>query len=177
MSDPKESALVILVPEVEALVRQYRDRLGPSETERLPAHITVLYPFVSPDEIGPVVTTALCELFARFPPVTFSLVRVQTWPGVLYLAPTPADPFVTLTQAVAEQYPEHPPYSGTVTDIIPHLTVAQIADHEQLARVAVELEAVLRSRPPIEVTASEVALMDNALGQWQVRTVFRLGDG
>lgn len=40
-----ESALVMLVPQSEALVRSFRDRYDPSAAEGIPAHITLLYPF------------------------------------------------------------------------------------------------------------------------------------
>lgn len=40
-----ESALVVLVPEAEALVKSFRDRHDPSAAAGVPAHITLLYPF------------------------------------------------------------------------------------------------------------------------------------
>jgi hypothetical protein len=177
MSELQESALVVLVPEAETLVKPFRDRYDPSAAVGVPAHITVLYPFKPPREITAAVTSTLQSLFARFPCFSFSLTRLQTFPDVLYLAPTPSDPFKELTRAVTDQFPETPPYGGAFADIIPHLTVVRLVDNEQRGRVAADVESATRSRLPIRATADEVALMDNARGSWQVRTVFCLGNG
>ena len=37
-----QSALVVLVPEAEGLVKDFRDRYDPSATAGVPAHITLL---------------------------------------------------------------------------------------------------------------------------------------
>src|ERR1700758_5252193 len=50
-----ESTLAILVPEAEGLVRSFRDRYDPSAKAGMPAHIILLYPFKSPNEIDAVV--------------------------------------------------------------------------------------------------------------------------
>src|SRR3989442_1054852 len=69
------------------------------------------------------------ELFAGFEPFDFALTEVRRWPGVLWLAPEPAEPFVALTSALAARYPEHPPYEGEHDVVIPHLTVGH---HEEV---------------------------------------------
>ena len=46
-----ESALVILVPEAEPLVRPFRHRFDPSAALGVPAHITLLYPFIAPEQM------------------------------------------------------------------------------------------------------------------------------
>jgi hypothetical protein len=176
MSQQLESALVVLVPESEALVKPLRERCDPSAALGVPAHITILYPFKPPYEITPVVRSALQVLFRRFLPFAFSLPKLRAFPGVLYLAPTPSDPFVALTKAVSDAFPETLPYRGEFTDIIPHLTVAHFEDDEQLKCLTAEIESAMRSHPPIQATATEVTLLDNAHGLWQVRAVFHLGD-
>jgi hypothetical protein len=40
-----ESALVVLVPEAEAATKPFRDQYDPAAAARVPAHITLLYPF------------------------------------------------------------------------------------------------------------------------------------
>jgi hypothetical protein len=47
-----ESTLVVVVPEAEALVGSFRDLYDPVAAAGVPAHITVLYPFKSPDEVN-----------------------------------------------------------------------------------------------------------------------------
>jgi hypothetical protein len=47
----QESALVVLVPAAEALVGVFRALYDPAVRVGVPAHITVLYPFVPTDKI------------------------------------------------------------------------------------------------------------------------------
>jgi hypothetical protein len=72
-----ESALVILVPEAEALVGSFRDLHDAGAAVGVPAHITVLYPFKPPDEIDEAVLERLCHLFSRFEPFNFALTTIR----------------------------------------------------------------------------------------------------
>jgi 2'-5' RNA ligase len=172
-----ESALVVLVPEAEALVKPFRDRYDPSAAPGVPAHITLLYPFKPPDEIGSAVLDKLRQGLARCAPFRFTLASIRRFPAeVLYLAPEPDEPFRRLTLAIWDWYPETPPYGGKWPDVVPHLSVARLADELRLDRVADEFAQASRGILPIRATAAEVALMDNHSGRWQVRTIFRLGE-
>jgi 2'-5' RNA ligase len=110
-----ESTLAILVPEAEGLVQSFRGRYDPSAKVGMPAHITLLYPFKSPDEIDEVVLDALRHCFFCFLPFKFSLRTINQFSSeTLYLAPEPEDPFRQLTLAIWECYPETPPYTGDI---------------------------------------------------------------
>jgi 2'-5' RNA ligase len=170
-----ESALVVLVPEAEALVKPFRDRHDPSAAVGVPAHITLLYPFKPPDEIGAAVLDDLRGGFARLAPFRFSLASIRRFPAVLYLAPEPDEPFRRLTSAIRDWYPETPPYGGRWPEIVPHLTVANLADEHRLEGIAGELAQASRCILPIDATAAEIALMDNRSGRWQIRARFGLG--
>ena len=174
MSEPIESAMVVLVPEAEALVRSVRQRFD-LDAAQVPAHITVLYPFKPPPEITSSVIADLADLFGRFRPFRFSLTRLATFPGALYLAPSPSEPFVELTRAVHERYPETPPYRGAFDKIVPHLTLAHVPDERPFDPVVTEVEAFLRPLLPIHVVAAEITLFDNSCGEWCVRTRLSLG--
>ena len=95
-----ESALVVLAPEAESLVKPFRDRHDPVARLGVAAHITLLYPFKSPDQIGDAVLAQLRDGFANFAPIAFALNTIQRFPDVLYLAPDPAEPFRELTRAI-----------------------------------------------------------------------------
>jgi hypothetical protein len=171
-----ESALVVLVPEAETLVKPFRDRYDPSAALGVPAHVTLLYPFKPPDEIGSAVLDKLCHCFARFAPFQFALASIRRFPAeVLYLAPEPDEPFRRLTSAISDWYPETPPYGGKWPDIVPHLSVARLTDEEKLDRIADEFAKASLGVLPIRGTAEEVALMDNRPGRWQVRATLCLG--
>jgi 2'-5' RNA ligase len=170
------SALVVLVPEAEASVKPFRDRHDPSAAAGMPAHITLLYPFKPPDEVDEIVLDRLRQYFARFAPIQFALSAIRRFPvEVLYLAPEPDEPFRQLTLAIWNRYPETPPYGGKWPDIVPHLSVAWLVDEQKLDAVADEFVEASRASLPIRATASEVALMDNRSGRWQVRARFSLG--
>lgn len=51
MSAPAETALIVPVPEAEPLVGRHRRILDHSAPWGVPAHVTVLYPFLPPDRV------------------------------------------------------------------------------------------------------------------------------
>jgi 2'-5' RNA ligase len=167
--------LAVLVPAAELLVGPFRDRYDPSGAAGTPTHITLLYPFKPPVEIDQIVLDKLRECFSRFQPIAFSLSAIRRFhDGVLYLIPEPDEPFRLLTLAIWDSYPETPPYSGRYSRVVPHLTVAQLADEHQAEQVAIEFARASRRQLPIHATAAEIALMDTMTGSWQVRATFAL---
>jgi len=105
-----ESALVILVPEAEPLVRPFRERFDPSAALGVPAHITLLHPFIVPERISADTLDAVAECFRGLAPVAFSLTEVRRFPAdTLNLAPAPDEPFRKLTLAIWHRFPDTPP--------------------------------------------------------------------
>jgi 2'-5' RNA ligase len=171
-----ESALVVLVPEAEAVVKPFRDQYDPSAAAGMPAHITLLYPFKVPDEVDQMTLDRLRDCFACFEPIPFSLGTIQRFPDqVLYLAPEPDESFRQLTVSIWNLFPETPPYGGKWPDVIPHLSVAQLANEQQLAAIAADFAMASQRKLPIRAIASKVALMDTRSGHWSVRAMFSLG--
>ena len=169
-----ESALVILAPQAEPIVKAYRDRWDPAAAQGVPAHLTVLYPF-QPPALAPPVSARLAQLFAEHPPFDYELTELRRFPGVLYLAPRPDAPFRALTLHAAAVFPEYPPYGGRFDDVVPHLTVAETADPARLEAIAADFHAVCGHRLPLRLRAEAVVLLDNAQGAWRVRSTFQLG--
>jgi 2'-5' RNA ligase len=170
-----ESTLAILVPEVEGLVHSFRERYDPSAKAGMPAHITLIYPFKSPDEIDGVVLDTLRHCFLRFRPFKFCLRTIDQFAGeTLYLAPEPEDPFRELTFGILRCYPETPPYRGRYSTVIPHLTVADHLGEQRFGGVAREFEIASQGYLPIQAEAAEVALMDTRSGRWEMNTTFKL---
>jgi 2'-5' RNA ligase len=172
---PSESALVVLVPEAEVLVKPFRDRYDPSAAAGVPAHITLLYPFKHPDEVDQTVLDDLGQCFHGCASFRFSLAPIRRFPdAVLYLAPEPDGPFRQLTLAIWDRYPETPPYSGKWPDRVPHLSVAWVKDEQLLDRIADDFAQASQGRLPIRATAAEVALMEKRSGHWLIRARFGL---
>jgi 2'-5' RNA ligase len=122
----------------------------------VPAHVTILFPFLDTAELD---EAALADLISRFPAFDFELDRVERFPdGTTWLHPAPSLPFVDLTAAVWQRWPERPPYEGVHDEVIPHLTISNTA-------IDVELEL------PIAARAREVMLIeeDEPSGLWAAR--------
>ena len=170
-----QSALVILVPEAEAVVGRLRQRYDPSAAVGMPAHITLNYPFLPGEPVNAATIDQLRDLFSRFPPLRFSLVEARQFFDTVYLAPQPSEPFMELIQAVVTQYPQSPPYGGLFAEVVPHLSLAQSENAAELELVLREFAPGADGRLPIDGFAREVWLMDNQNGRWEKRLAFRLG--
>lgn len=99
------SAVIVPVPEAEPAVGRLRLRLDRTAAWGVPAHVTVLTPFVSPDRIGPGELRKLGEAIRAVP--RFDVIFRRTdWFGddVVWLAPEPDDGFRALTVAVARRF-------------------------------------------------------------------------
>jgi 2'-5' RNA ligase len=133
VSEPTETAVVVPVPPAEPVIGVHRTRLDQAAGWGVPAHVTVLYPFVAPDRIDDEVLAALRRAVGTVP--AFDAVWRRTgWfeQGVLWLAPEPAEPFRALTAAVVREFPDHPPFGGVYPEVVPHLTVANGAPMEEM---------------------------------------------
>ena len=127
----------------------------------LPPHVTVVYPSAG-DVAG------LTEMLGAFAPFEVVFRRLDRFPGVLWLAPEPPDPFVALTEAAVARFPQFAPYDGRYSSIIPHLTVAQASLDETAALV----EPLL----PLESYVDSVVLYtSNDSRHWRELHVFDLG--
>jgi len=167
------SGLIIEVPEAEPAVARHRERLDASARLGIPAHITVLFPFMPPQAIGPAALTGLEHLLAAFPRFRFQLDHTA-WFGdeVLWLAPRDPGPFRALTRRVYQAFPAFAPYQGQFDDVVPHLTVGH--GHPQGELRAAE-EAV-RADLPIEARVGAVTLVtQQSIGErWTKAAVFDL---
>lgn len=142
----------------------------------MPAHITILFPFLPPERITEREIRIVDEAFSSISAFTFTLQRVGRWPQTAYLAPEPAAPFVQLTEAVVAAFPDYRPYAGKYSEIVPHLTVAdgsaRVADEAQT-----EILAVLAKRGPIQSRCCEVQLLENTSGRWNKMSAITLAKG
>lgn len=176
----EESALLITVPAAEPAVARHRSRLDRSAADGVPAHITVLYPFLPPGQIDAGVRAALERLFASVPAFRFTLDRTA-WFGdqVVWLGPSDPAPFSSLTDLTAAAFPSCPPYGGQFAQVIPHLTLGE-AVRAPLADLRAA-EAAVRPHLPIAAEATEVTLMAGPPprsappgGRWTTVTTFPL---
>ncbi len=167
------SALIVAVPEIDSIVGPYRAALDSGAALGVPAHITILYPFMPTSALGPRVLEELRELFAAHDAFSISLASVD-WFGqdVVYIRPEPDDALRRLTAIIAERWPQWPPYEGAHPDPTPHVTIGDNGDVVAMRKAA---QAVAESLP-VDVEVSDVELHAGTLepDTWQHRLTFPL---
>ncbi|MGZ8514940.1 MAG: 2'-5' RNA ligase family protein [Candidatus Limnocylindrales bacterium] len=161
---------VLIRTRLPAALERLRHRLGGAD---VPAHVTLLYPFLPAVELTPDVRAALAEIARGFAPFEVTFAELGRFPGVVYLVPHPSWPFIRLMDAIVTSFPDHPPYGGAFPEVVPHLTLAE-TDEARLDAVA---EAARRGLPfSCHVSAIEV-LTEEVAGGWHRRWRLPLGPG
>ena len=168
-----ESAFIVRVPEAEARIGELRRRFDASARLGVPEHITLLFPFMAPQQITGAVLRQAEAALAEVPAFSFRLHKVARFPPAAYLAPEPAEPFIALTAALVHAFPAYPAFRGEHAGVVPHLTVA-IGNAEEAGTAAAELARLMRVHGPIAGHCSRVALMENASGMWRDLHAFAL---
>ena len=126
----------------------------------LPPHVTVLYP--CPGDVA-----EIAQVLAPFDQFEVTFTRLDRFPGVLWLAPEPAEPFVAMTEAMVARFPDWKPYGGVYKSVIPHLTIAQAS----LDDVAIQIEPLL----PLASRVEFVVLYESVDGShWSETMTFDL---
>jgi 2'-5' RNA ligase len=163
-----ESAVLVPVPEAELAVGRHRHRLDRAATWGVPAHVTILFPFVAPSAITGATITALADAVGSVTAFDCEF-PATAWFGqeVVWLAPQPAEPFRALTRAVSAAFPDYPPYGGGYDDVVPHLTIGYRPAGE--VTELLEAEADVLRWLPVQAHISRVWLMTGraATGSWQ----------
>jgi 2'-5' RNA ligase superfamily len=157
------TTLVVPVPEAERAVAHWRKRYDWSASLGVPAHVTVLGPFLPPDRIGTDVIDRLSTLCSRLPRVKFRLTSVVLLEGVTCLTPDPDEPFRAMSEVLEAEWPEAAPGAHGRRM---HLTVAR--DISVFETIGTELAEVV----PIEAEARELVLLE-AVADSRVREVGR----
>ncbi len=175
-SPPTQSALIVPVLAAEPAVAAWRTELDRAASWGVPAHVTVLYPFLEPKRIDDEVIAELRTITDSMTAFDLALERVE-WFGeiVVWLAPDPDVPFRALTKAVWDRYPECPPYAGAHPDPIPHLTIGDGGTRERLHAAAEEV----RRHLPLRTRVDRLSLIagSDAPGSWHALAEFELGSG
>jgi 2'-5' RNA ligase len=171
----EESALIVPVPETETAVGACRAELDRTAGWGVPAHVTVLYPFLSPDQIGPTELQRLTDVVRSVPRFGVTFSQVQWFGGeVAWLDPEPGDGFQALTHAACAAFPGCLPYGGEFDGVVPHLTLAAHGEpdrmHAAVLRATVQL--------PISAAIRSVHLFKgtDAPGAWHSIAELPLGD-
>jgi hypothetical protein len=171
-----ETAVLVLVPEAEPAVAEHRAHLDMAASWGVPAHLSVVYPFVPPAEVDDGVLARLAAAVGAVPAFDCVFPRTE-WFGddVLWLAPEPAAPFLDLVAAVVSAFPAHQPYGGIYDQPVPHLTVGELRLGSAGALSAAE--RAVRRHLPIQARVDRAVLLAGRPERdaWRPVTDFRLG--
>jgi 2'-5' RNA ligase len=167
------SAFIIKVPGAESLVGSLRVRFDATPKLGVPAHITVLVPFMDPADITAGVLKKAQSALEPTAAFTFELGSVGRFPATAYLVPEPAAPFVAMTRAIAETFPDFQPYAGEHQGVVPHLTVAH-GSAAEADEAAETLRLRLNQGAAVTAQCSSVALIENSSGRWRDLHEFHL---
>jgi hypothetical protein len=171
-----ESVLLVEIPEAEPVVGSHRQRLDAVARLGVPAHVTVLFPFMGAEWIDDAVLESLRAVFAPVSGFGYRFEQLD-WFGdeVLWLAPRDPAPFRRLTERAYAAFPDFPPFGGRHEDIRPHLTVGNREGDRGLPLE--ELRAAAEALPaglPVQGEARAVTLMVESGGHWIRRAVLPL---
>ncbi len=168
-----QTGVVIPVPEAEPLLRSVAQRFPGAAREGVPAHLSVLYPFLSDEVVDDAVVGALSEVFAAQHRIAVTFAESRREGDFVALRPDPIDDLRELTARVRRRWPEVVPYEGAYGEVEPHLTVAMRAGEQAAAVVA--REVVPESLPiPAELGEACLVAFD---GRWNLRRRFVFGEG
>jgi hypothetical protein len=166
------SAVLLCVPEAEPLVRAWRSTGDPSASRGVPAHVTLLGPFLPSAAVDAGVLAELAWFFAGVDafPLRFGAVGSFDDEGVVYLDPD-GSALDDLSAALARRWPECPPYEGRHEHPHAHLTVVHCDDVALRARAR---EAVAGGLPLV-ARAEQAALWVCEDDRWSEHTTFAFG--
>ncbi|MGE5275148.1 MAG: 2'-5' RNA ligase family protein [Verrucomicrobiota bacterium] len=97
----RRTALVVVVDE-EPVVEDFRRRFDPAVQRRIPADVTIVFPFAVPDAVD---AAALRRLYAAAPPFGFEVARVERFPEHVWLAAEPRGASSTRSRARSTAFP------------------------------------------------------------------------
>jgi 2'-5' RNA ligase len=165
---------IIIRTHLPAGLERLRRRSVADAVNGVPAHLTLLYPFVEPRELDARVRRTIASVAARHAAFDYRLDRPERWPGTIYVAVEPADPFVALQADLAAAFPAYPIYgAASGFAFVPHVTVAEGSRADDPATLADPAWAALPY--PARAEALDV-IADDGTGSrliWRVR----LGSG
>jgi 2'-5' RNA ligase len=163
-----ETALIVPVLLPKALAAFRLETLRDSGSG-IPAHVTLLYPFVPPSGLDNRLRKAVAEVVSPHPRFEYALAGPARWSQALYASVEPEAPFRSLHADLAAAFPEYPIYGG-VFDFVPHVT---IAEGEAAAEPALADDSAWASLPAT-FTARSVELIVLEGNTWKLRWRFGL---
>jgi len=131
------SGIVIFAPrEVQAVAVPIMRHIAPENPVRIPAHITLMFPFVAYERLDAAAQT-IQSICATIEPFEITLEGYGQFPGIVFMQPTNPEPIKAVFRKIYAAFPECPPYGGAFgDDIHPHVTVGEFKTEDQQRTVS-----------------------------------------
>lgn len=168
-----QSAIIIPVLSADSIVGKWRTKYDEVSLHGIPSHITLLFPFKEPSLITQEIIKKIEVIFSKIKQFPFTLGRINTFPKVIFLEPSPRDKFIELTETIARFFPENQPYEGIYSKINPHMTIAQLTDNQNMNVIKEEIIRDIVNALPIKSAAKEAWLMEEHDGEWSIKMKFQ----
>ncbi len=167
------TTIMIVAPHsVQAIAAPIMRRCAHDTLIRVPAHLTVLFPFVPYERLDEA-SERVREICASIAPFDITMSGYDSFPGVAFMTPVDPEPIKAVFRRIYAAFPECPPYDGAHgNDLHPHMTVGEFASEaEQQAAALPDYEPITFSaeRLHIEYGLHKVAL------PWITHSVIPLG--
>ena len=168
------TAVVIMAPPpVQAFATPLRMKHSFQGLVRVPAHITVLFPFVPLDQLD-AACNVLRMLMLDAAPFDVTLDGYGHFPTAAYLKPADPEPIRALFRRIHLAFPQYLPYRGAhgLDDITPHMTVGEFQS---------EIERASADFPPYKPISFRVSNLHLIVGvehepvPWITHDVIALG--
>lgn len=166
-----ESAVIVRVRLPDALDRLRRQYVSDASLG-VPAHVTLLYPFVEPAALTGDVRKTVQSIASGHPAFSFELTGPREWPDTVYAAVEPEERLLAIHRDLTAAFPGYPIYGRPGFQLIPHVTIAEsqyVGDPSVLGDPS-------WSNLPVDrvVTALEV-IAEGADQQWRTLWTLPLG--
>lgn len=170
MPEPGTTAVVVVLPDASLLLEAVW-RIDPTLVRRgVPAHVSLLYPFVPVSALTDRDERGVRSLAASFPATDLLLEEVVTAPGFVAVA---VPGLQSLVDAFRAKWPGSRPYEGRFgARPAAHVTVAMGADDPT---AAAHVRAAIGSLLPLRTRAVAVQLVVLTEEGWQPRLTVPLG--
>jgi 2'-5' RNA ligase len=123
MADAGDGTALIITLRLPAALEDLRRRCVPDAAAGLPAHATLLYPFMAAQALDDAVRATLERVISPHAAFSFRLAGLGRWPGVLFASVEPEAPFRSLYADLLAAFPQFPSGRGRF-EFVPHVTIA-----------------------------------------------------
>jgi 2'-5' RNA ligase len=119
------TVMIVAPHDVQAIAVPILRQYAPETLIRVPAHITLLYPFVPVEHLDNA-CVMLQEVCAEIPPFEITLSGYDSFPGIAFMKLADPEPIRAVFRRIFEAFPDYPPYGGRFgNELNPHMTVAE----------------------------------------------------